>query len=163
MALRRPLRRAARFFSTSAGALGSLVLKKLAGGPSVPRNHEQPLSRREREILDIVYARDRATAAEIQDALREAPSYSAVRALVRILEEKGHLRHEREGVRNVYEPTRNHAKAGRSAMKRALDTFFGGDVGEAMSALLDASDTRLSRGETKRLEELIRKARGEGR
>ncbi len=126
------------------------------------RQSEEPLSRREREILDIVYARGRATAAEIQEALKDAPSYSAVRGLVRILEQKGHLRHEREGVRNIYEPTRAHDKAGRSAMKRALDTFFGGDVQEAMSALLDASQTKLSKREIERLQDLIRKAHGKG-
>jgi predicted transcriptional regulator len=124
---------------------------------------ETPLSRREREILDIVYASGRVTAAEILAALREPPGYSAVRALVRVLEEKGHLKHRRVGVRNVYEPTRPHGKAGRSAMKRALETFFSGDVHEAMQALLDVSQAKLSPPQIEKLEALIRKAQREGR
>ncbi len=121
------------------------------------------LSRREREILDIVYARGSVTAAQILESLREPPGYSAVRALVRVLEEKGHLRHRRVGVRNVYEPTKSHGKAGRSAMKRALHTFFSGDVDKAMQALLDVSQPKLTKHEADELSSLIRKARGEGR
>lgn len=126
-------------------------------------DHERPLSRRERQILDIVYARGSATAAEIRDGLTDPPSYSAVRGLLRVLVEKGHLKTRRDGVRNVYRPTRTHRTAGRSAMKRALDTFFGGEVGEAMQALLDAADTRLDEEDAARLRALIEKAREEGR
>lgn len=129
----------------------------------MPQSPEEPLSRREREILDIVYSRQRATAREIRDALREPPSYSAVRGLVRILEEKGHLQHHRDGARNVYEPTRGHRVAGRSAMKRALHTYFGGDVAKAMRALLDVSGGKLDEAELRRLERRIEKAREEGR
>ena len=124
---------------------------------------EEPLSRREREILDIVYARASATAGEIREAMREPPGYSAVRGLVRVLEQKGHLEHRREGVRNVYEPTRPHRTAGRRAMKRALETFFHGDVRQAMRALIDVSDAPLADAEVKRLEALIEEARDDGR
>lgn len=127
-----------------------------------PEN-ERHLSRREREILDIVYAGGSATAAEIQGGLQDPPSYSAVRALVRVLEEKGHLTHRRVGVRNVYEPTQPHGKAGRSAMRRALHTFFSGDVSEAMQALLDVSQAKLSRAKVAELEALVREAKREGR
>ena len=122
---------------------------------------EPALSRREREILDIIYARGRATAAEVQEALDQAPSYSAVRGLLRVLEEKGHLQHQKKGVRNVYEPTKGHRSAGRSALKRTLDTFFKGDVRQAVVALLDVGDATLSRDEIKRIEEAIRRAEKE--
>ncbi len=127
----------------------------------MPKDAEQPLSRREREILDIVFAAGRATAAQIREAMGDPPSYSAVRGLVAVLERKGHLKHRRDGVRNVYEPTRTHRTAGRSAMKRALDTFFRGDLQQAVHALLEASDTRLDDQDTRRLRKLIEKAREE--
>ena len=122
-----------------------------------------PLSRREREIMDVLFQRGRATVDEVRDELPSAPSYSAVRGLLRVLVDKGHLKTKRDGVRNVYRPTRTHRTAGRSAMKRALDTFFGGEVGEAMQALLDASDMRLGEEDAARLRALIEKAREEGR
>ena len=125
----------------------------------MPESPEQPLSRREREILDIVYAAGRATAAEILEAMTDPPSYSAVRGLVAVLERKGHLRHERVGVRNVYRPTRTHCVAGRSAMKRALATYFRGDLHQALDALLEASDTRLEDADAARLRRLIERAR----
>jgi predicted transcriptional regulator len=121
------------------------------------------LSRREREILDIVFARGEATAAEVREDMADAPSYSAVRAQVRVLEEKGHLRHRRDGVRNVYRPTRTRRTAGRSAMKRALETFFGGDVHSAVNALLDVSGGQLSPAARERLRRSIEAAREEGR
>ena len=125
------------------------------------RNTEKPLSRREREILDIVYAAGRATAAEIMEAMGDPPSYSAVRGLVAVLERKGHLKHHKDGVRNVYEPTRTHRTAGRSAMKRALETFFRGDLNQALSALLDAGDANLDQRDATRLKRMIEKAREE--
>ena len=89
-------------------------------------SQSEPLSRREREIMDIVYALGDATAAEIQGDMAEPPSYSAVRGLLRVLVEKGHLRAHKDGVRNVYRPIKSRGAAGRSRMKRALETFYGG-------------------------------------
>jgi len=124
---------------------------------------EQPLSRREREILDIVYARGRATAHEVLAALQDPPGYSAVRGLLRVLVEKGLLKDQRVGPRNVYEPTQRHQVAGRSAMRRALHTYFSGDVTRAVRALLDASGSGLSDEEARRLAEWIEAAKKKGR
>lgn len=124
---------------------------------------EHELSRRERQILDILHTRGRATAAEVHAALPDAPSYSAVRALLRILEEKGHAKHRPAGLRYVYLPKASRAQASRSALRRVLATFFGGSVDQAVAALLEASDRRLSGSEMNKLQALINKARKEGR
>ena len=126
------------------------------------RNEEQ-MSRRERQIMDILHTRGQATAAEVHQSLPEAPGYSAVRALLRILEDKGHARHRRDGLRYVYLPTEARAKASRSTLKRVLATFFGGSVEEAVAALLEASDTELSEAEMDRLRTIIKQAKKEGR
>jgi predicted transcriptional regulator len=120
------------------------------------------LSRRERQILDILYQRGRATAADVQVALPEPPSYSAVRALLRILEEKGHVRHEQDGPRYVYVPTLGRENAKRSALRHILQTFFDGSAEQAISALLDDSSAKLSRAELDRLARLIESARKSG-
>jgi BlaI family penicillinase repressor len=120
------------------------------------------LSRRERQILDILYQHGRATAAEVQAALPEPPSYSAVRALLRILEEKGHVRHEQDGPRYVYLPTVARDNAKRSALRHILQTFFDGSAEQAISALLDESSAKLSRAELDRLARLIDGARKSG-
>jgi len=125
-----------------------------------PPHHE--LSRRERQIIDILYAQGRATAAEVQAALPDPPSYSAVRALLRILEDKGHIRHEQDGPRYVYLPTVARDSAKRSAMRHMLRTFFDGSAEQAISALLDDSSTRLSDAELDRLARLIEQARRNG-
>jgi predicted transcriptional regulator len=122
----------------------------------------QDLSRRERQILDILYKNGRATAAEVQAALPEPPSYSAVRALLRILEDKGHVRHEQDGPRYVYLPTVARENAKRSALRHMLQTFFDGSAEQAISALLDGSSTRLSSAELDRLARLIERARKSG-
>ena len=124
---------------------------------------EPQLSRRERQILDVLHTRGNATAAEVQAALADPPSYSAVRALLRILEEKGHAKHRREGLRYVYLPRETREKASRSALKRVLATFFGGSVDQAVAALLEASDTELSESEMNQLQAIINKAKKEGR
>ena len=124
-------------------------------------NHRD-LSRRERQILDILYQHGRATAAEVQAALPEPPSYSAVRALLRILEEKGHVRHEQDGPRYVYAPTLGRENAKRSALRHILQTFFDGSAEQAISALLDDSSAKLSRAELDRLARLIESARKSG-
>jgi predicted transcriptional regulator len=120
------------------------------------------LSRRERQILDILYKNGRSTAAEVQAALPEPPSYSAVRALLRILEEKGHVRHEQDGPRYVYLPTVARDNAKRSALRHILQTFFDGSAEQAISALLDESSARLSSAELDRLARLIDGARKSG-
>jgi predicted transcriptional regulator len=126
-------------------------------------NAEFHLSRRERQIMDALHHRGSATAAEIQAALPDPPSYSAVRALLRILEEKGHLKHRREGARYVYMPRASQASARRSALKRVVSTFFQGSVTQAMAALLETADTRLPDSELHQLRQLIDQARKEGR
>src|SRR5258706_3922369 len=108
----------------------------------MPRKTRPHLSRRERQIMDIVFARGEATAAEVGAALPDPPSYSAVRALLRILEEKGHLRHREDGPRYVFVPTEPREKASRSALKRVLQTFFDGSLSNAVAALVDADAGR---------------------
>jgi predicted transcriptional regulator len=115
-----------------------------------------PLSRRERQILDILYREGKATAAEIQAALPDAPGYSATRALLRILEEKGHIRHESDGPRYVYLPQVSPKKARVSALRHVLNTFFNGSAAEAAAALVDGSAAKMSSEELARLEALIR-------
>jgi len=124
---------------------------------------EQQLSRRERQIMDILHARGQATAAEVLEGLADPPSYSAVRALLRILEEKGHAKHRVRQGRYVYAPRHSPAAAQRWALKRVVATFFQGSAARAMAALLENADTELSEGEAERLRELIAKARKEGR
>src|ERR1700747_300743 len=113
------------------------------------------LSRRERQIMDILYQKARATAAEIHAALPDAPSYSAVRAKLRVLEEKGHIRHEEEALRYVYIPTLPRDRAKRSALSHMLETFFEGSAEQAVAALLDLSSSKLSGQELDRLARLI--------
>lgn len=120
------------------------------------------LSRRERQILDILYERGHATAAEVQAALPEPPSYSAVRALLRILEEKRHVRHQQDGPRYVYLPTVARDNAKRSALRHMLKTFFDGSAEQAISALLDENSSRLSPAELDRLARMIDTARKSG-
>jgi predicted transcriptional regulator len=124
---------------------------------------ETQLSRRERQIMDILHARGRATAAQVQAALSDPPSYSAVRALLRILEEKGHIKHSAEGARYIYLPRTSRQVATRAALKRVVSTFFGGSVSQAMAALLESADTRLSDEEIDQIDKLIQQARKEGR
>lgn len=121
------------------------------------------LSRRERQIMDIIYKRGRATAAEVTENLPDPPGYSAVRALLRVLEDKGHLHHALEGQRYVYTPTVTREEVKHSALQRVLQTFFDNSTEEAVAALLDISQERLSDDELKRLERLIKQARKEGR
>jgi predicted transcriptional regulator len=121
------------------------------------------LSRREREIMDVIYRSGRATAAEVLDQLADPPSYSTVRALLRVLEEKGHLRHEEDGPRYVFLPTVPRERARQSALRQLLHTFFDGSTEQAVAALLDLSSTRLSDAELARLSQLIADARKEGR
>jgi len=117
------------------------------------------LSRREREIMDIVYECGRVTVTEVMERLNEAPSYSAVRALMRILEEKGALRHETQGQRYVFLPTLAREEAKRSALKRMLQVFFDNSTESAVAALLDLSDTKLTDEEWNRLTSIVEEAK----
>jgi predicted transcriptional regulator len=121
------------------------------------------LSRRERQIMDIVYELDQVTAAAVQKRLPDPPSYSAVRAMLRVLEEKGHLEHRQDGPRYVYKATVPVEAARRSAVKRVLRTFFDNSLEEAVATLLDVSASSLSKEELDRLARMIEKARREGR
>ena len=121
------------------------------------------LSRRERQIMEILYQRRKLSASEVREAMDDAPSYSAVRALLRVLEEKGHVRHQAEGLRYVYVPTVTRDKAKRAAVKHMLDTFFNGSAEQIVAALLDGSSPSLTREELDRMAEMIDKARKEGR
>jgi predicted transcriptional regulator len=126
------------------------------------RAHD-PLSRRERQIMDVVYRLGRATVAEVQEALPDPPSYSTVRALLRVLEEKRHLRHEQDGPRYVFLPTVPRDKARRSALRQLVQTFFEGSTAQAVAALLGAPDAKLTDEDLDRLSRLINQAREEGR
>jgi predicted transcriptional regulator len=124
---------------------------------------EQHLSRRERQIMDALHAMDQATVADIRAALPDPPGYSAVRALVRILEDKGHVRHRQEGARYVYLPRVSRKTASRSALQRVVSTFFRGSVTQTMAALLEQRDTQLTDAELTKLQQLIQQAKKEGR
>ena len=121
------------------------------------------LSRRERQIMDILYQRGKASAAEVRDAMEDAPSYSAVRALLRVLEDKGHVRHQAEGLKYVYVPAVARDKAKRSAVKHLVDTFFNESPEQVVAALLDVSSRRLTSEELDRMAAMIEKAKREGK
>jgi len=130
----------------------------------MPARPQKPkLSRRETEMMDIIYQSGRATAAEVRDKMAQPPSYSAVRATLRILEEKGHLKHEQDGPRYVYLPTVSRASARKSAVRHLIDTFFDGSAHRAVAALLDADEAQLSREELDRLSAMIEQAKREER
>jgi BlaI family transcriptional regulator, penicillinase repressor len=119
------------------------------------------LSRRERQIMDILYQRGRASASEIHEALPDAPTYSAVRAKLHVLEEKGHIRHEEEALRYVYVPTLPRDTARKSALRHLVSTFFEGSVENAVAALLDLSSAKLSAAELDRIQGIIDQAKKE--
>jgi BlaI family penicillinase repressor len=123
------------------------------------RTQSAHLSRRERQIMDILYRAGRATAAEVRAGLHEAPSDSAVRTLLRILEEKGHVRHELEGLRFVYLPTVARDKAKRSALKHVIDTFFDGSASQVVAALVDLAPGDLDKEEMARLQKVVDRAK----
>ncbi len=113
--------------------------------------------------MDVIYQQGSATAAEVMESIPDPPSYSAVRAMLRVLEEKGHLQHEQDGPRYVYKPTVTRERARRSALRHLVRTFFNGSTGEAVAALLDMSDAKLSDAEVDRLARLVDQAKTEGR
>ncbi len=113
--------------------------------------------------MDILYRRGRATAAEVLESMAEAPSYSAVRALLRILEDAGHIKHVQDGPRYVYLPAVARSDARKKALSHVVTTFFEGSVEQAVAALVESSRSKLSRDELERLSQLIEKAKKEGR
>lgn len=117
-----------------------------------------PLSRRERQIMDVLFKLGKATAADIQAGMPDPPSYSAVRAMLRTLEDKGHIRHQVDGPRYVYSPTIAKERAKRSALRHLVETFFDGSVELAVAALLDGGARKLTPNELERLESLVRGA-----
>ena len=121
------------------------------------------LSRREREIMDIVLATGEATVGDVRGAMADPPSYSAVRSTMNILEEKGHLKHRTEGTRFVYLPTTDPSTARVTALQHVIRTFFGGSTADAVSALLGDQEEGLSDEELSRISNMVRDARREGR
>jgi predicted transcriptional regulator len=120
------------------------------------------LTRRERQIMDILFRRGRATAAEVMEELPGEPSYSTVRTQLRVLEEKGHVRHEDDGVRFVYTPAVARHTARKSALRHVVDTFFEGSPEKAVAALLGGDGAKLTEEQLDRIAELIARARKEG-
>ena len=129
----------------------------------MPIRSESHLSRRERQIMDIIYGLGQASVTQVRHGMSDAPSYSAVRALMRILEEKGHLKHTAEGKRYIYAPTASRKQASRSAVRRLLRTFFDGSTEQALAALLEVSRDGPTPEELQRLSTLIDNARKEGK
>ena len=120
------------------------------------------LTRRERQIRDLLFRRGRATAAEVMEELPGEPSYSTVRTQLRVLEEKGHARHEDDGVRFVYMPAVARHTARKSALRHLVDTFFDGSAEKAVAALLGGEGAKVTDEQLDRIAELIAKARKEG-
>jgi predicted transcriptional regulator len=129
----------------------------------MPKPAPADLGRRERQILETVYRLGRATVAQVRADLPDPPSYSAVRGMLNLLEEKGHLKHEPEGLRYVYLPVVSPGEARRKALAHVVRTFFDGSPAEAATALFDMADRRLSKRELDQLSALVRRAMREGR
>jgi predicted transcriptional regulator len=126
-------------------------------------DHQSQLSRRERQIMDIIYAHGEASAAQILKDLPDPPARGAMGRMIRILEDKGHLKHYQKGREFIFQPTVSRRQAGPSALRRVVDTFFGGSLRQAVAAHLARRDTDISDDELGRLAELIRQARDKGR
>jgi predicted transcriptional regulator len=125
---------------------------------------DQPgLSRRERQIMDALYKLNEATVGEVMDLMPDPPSYSAVRATLRVLEEKGHVNHKQDGPRYLYVPTVPRDKAQSTALQHMVGTFFGGSVEQAVMALLSLPETRMSEKDLTKLADKVREAEKEGR
>jgi predicted transcriptional regulator len=128
----------------------------------MPKSLHAVLTRRERQIMDILYRRGRATAGEVLNDLSGSPNYSTVRTQLRVLEGKGHVRHEEQGLRYVYTPAVPRHAARRSALKHLVETFFDGSTEKVVGALLGGEGSRLSEDELERIAALVAKARKEG-
>ncbi len=133
--------------------------KRPTGKPRSRKARPSTLSRREREMMDIIYAKGRASAAEVLEAMSEPPSYSAVRATLRVLVDKGHLQHQREGTKYIYKPTISPSRARETALRHVMQTFFDGSVRNVVAALVDLDKSDLSDDEVRKLEDLIEAAR----
>jgi predicted transcriptional regulator len=133
--------------------------------PRKPRRPELPteLGRRERQILDAVYRLGRASVAQVREQLTDPPSYSAVRGMLNLLKDKGHVRHETDGLRYLYVPVVDAADARRSALAHVVRTFFAGSTADAASTLFELSDGKLSREELAQISRLVNHAIKEGR
>lgn len=125
--------------------------------------YDQPLSRRERQIMEIIYTQGRASAAEVMQALPDPPSYSTVRALLRFMEEKGYVKHTEEGRKYIYSPTLTAKKASRSALKNLLSTFFNDSVEQAFASLLDLKAKDLSGDDLDRLAQILKEKKKKGK
>ena len=131
--------------------------------PFLPKDSPTALSRRERQVMDILYRRGEATVAEVMNDLPDPPTYSAVRSILRILMEKELITHREDGPRYVYLPALNTDRAADDAMKHVIRTFFDGSAEQAVAAVLRMSDAKLSDREITELSDRIRKARTSGR
>jgi predicted transcriptional regulator len=129
----------------------------------VPKPDPTKLTRRERAIMDILHRRGRATVHEVLADLDDPPSYSSVRAQLRLLEERGFARHVQDGITYVYSPATSQTEAKRTALAHMVKTFFAGSVEQAVAALVDPARSKLSKGELDRLADLIERAKKEGR
>jgi BlaI family transcriptional regulator, penicillinase repressor len=129
----------------------------------MPGERHLQLGARERQIMDVVYRRGKVSVAEVRSEIPDPPSYSAVRAMLGFLEDKGYLRHEQQGLKYVYAPALDTSQVRDSALKHMVKTFFGGSPEQAVAALLEMSDTRLSAKDKHYLSQLIKKAQQEGR
>jgi len=123
---------------------------------------QSPLSKRESQIMEVIYASGKATANDVHENIDDAPSYSTIRALLRILLDKGHLKYEKEGLRYVYYPTCPREVASSSALKKIITTFFEGSIEKTVAALLDNSDKQLSKAQLDAMAEMIDQARSKG-
>ena len=138
----------------------------MAGNVDKPPRHDKlhsGLTRRERQIMDILYRRGRAMAVEVMEDLSGKPSYSTVRTQLRVLEAKGHVRHEAQGLRYIYMPTVPRHSARRSALKHLVETFFDGSNAKVVAALLGGEASKVTDEDLDRILELVRSARGESR
>jgi predicted transcriptional regulator len=129
----------------------------------MPKKSSADLSRRERQIMDVIYERGQASVADVIEGMADPPGYSAVRALLNILVDKGYLKVDRESPRYVYRPTRPRGQVGRSRIKHVVQTFFDGSVEKAMAAMIDSHDAQLTLEELERLQALVDQARQKGK
>src|SRR5881628_3305823 len=128
----------------------------------MPKPNHSSLTRRERQIMDILYRRGRAAASDVMEELSGDPNYSTVRTQLRVLEEKGHVRHEEEGLRYVYVPAVSRHAARKSALKHLVETFFDGSAEQVVAAVLGGEASRLTDEDLERIAELVAEARKEG-
>ena len=130
---------------------------------AAPQREALQLGRRERQIMDVIYRRGKASVSEVRADLPDPPSYSAVRAMLGLLEDKGYLRHEQQGLKYVYLPAQDTSRVRETALKHMVKTFFGGSPERAVAALLKISDSEISEKDRRYLEQLIKKSEQEGR